>query len=302
MKYVIIASLLLLLALPLSAADASALAGRQKSFVMDLFSQKRYFDAIAETRRLMAFDSRIGLNPDYEFFINANYFLGGQYGTAVKNITAKPGPLDPREGILLSQSYLKLGMNADSLAAACAISYKRADASARYALLARKAEAYLECGKYGELLDEITAAERYIGEREKIARLRDEVARYGGLRRRSVPLAVALSVFIPGAGQMYAGRYLSGAMSFLGVAAAAGGACYFHRREMNDLAYVFIFLSSLLYAGNIYGAFNAAQSANLEAGSAYRETVRKKCIPEYDPAADARIDSLFPRGQGGDVP
>lgn len=293
MKYFIILLAFLLAAQQPSAAVESGLVSRQKGFVKELFSQKRYFDAIAETRRLMAFDPGAGLRTEYEFFINANYFLGGQYGTAVKNITSMPGPHDIREEILLSQSYLKLGMKAESLTAALKIRYSPADASSGYTILARKAEAYIENGMYGELLDEIASAERTVGEREKLTALREEIWRYRALPRKSVPLAVALSVFIPGAGQMYAGRYLFGAASFLGVAAAAGGAYYFHRRNNNDLFYTFIFLSSLLYLGNIYGAFNAAESANRDMDRSFRETVRKKCIPEYNPAEDARVDRIF---------
>lgn len=259
----------------------------------ELFSQKRYFDAIAETRRLMAFDTVITLDPDYEFFITVNYFLGGQYRTALNSLAGKKLPLDMRERVLFSQSYMRLGMKADSLESVRIIRYDGVRAPSAYALLARKAEAYLECGKYRELMDEISAAEGYVGEREKLALLREEAGRYRELGYRSAPAAAALSALIPGAGQMYAGRYLLGAASFAGVAAAAAGAWYFHRRGMGDLSYLFIAMSSLLYIGNIVGAFSAAQSANRQVDRSFRERVRKKCIPVYDPAEDARVDRIF---------
>jgi hypothetical protein len=293
MKYYFV---LLLLALPAyqhTAAAESGLIPMQKNFVKGLFSQKRYFDAIAETRRLMAFDADTGVRADYEFFINVNYFLGGQYNTAAKNIAAQKAPLDFRDGVLLSQSYLRLGMKSLSLQTALNIRYGSADVSSRYALLARKAEAYLENGLYRELLEEISSAEPYVAERGKIAALREEVGRYRGLPFKSAPLAVALSVFIPGAGQMYAGRYLLGAASFLGVAATAGGAYYFHRRRRSDLTYTFIFISSLLYLGNIYGAFSSAHYANEEVDRSFKDTVRRKCIPDYDPAGEVRRSRIF---------
>ncbi|MBN1497194.1 MAG: hypothetical protein JXA07_10530 [Spirochaetes bacterium] len=289
---------IILLSFVLTAGQQPAPAGtglvsRQKAFVKDLFAQKRYFDVIAETRRLMAFDPGITLDPDYEFFINANYFLGGQYRTALSNLAGKKLTLEVRERVLLSQSYMKLGMKADSLESVRLIRYGASRDLSAYTLLARKAEVYLECGKYGELMDEIAAAERYVGENEKLALLREEAGRYRELGYRSAPAAAALSALIPGAGQMYAGRYILGAASFAGVAAAAGGAWYFHRRGMSDLSYLFIAMSSLLYIGNIVGAFSAAQSANRQVDRSFRERVRKKCIPGYDPAEDARVDRIF---------
>jgi len=241
----------------------------------------------------MVFNTGAGFRADYEFFVNTNYFLGGQYNTAVKNLTTKAAPLDLREQVLLSQSYLRLGMKDRSLETALDIRYGPADASSRYALLARKAEAYLESGLYRELLEETASAARYVGDRGKLDVLAREVGRYSGLPYKSVPLAVALSVFVPGAGQMYAGRYLPGAASFVGVATTAGLAGYFYQRRQNDLAYTFIFFSSLLYLGNIYGAFSSAQSANEKLDRSFREEVKKKCIPEYDPAGDAHVDRIF---------
>ena len=60
---------------------------------------------------------------------------------------------------------------------------------------------------------------------------------------------------MPGAGQMYAGKYTSGIVSFIGIAAMAGGAVLFYRSGRRDLSYTFIFFSSVFYLGNIYGAF-----------------------------------------------
>lgn len=40
--------------------------------------------------------------------------------------------------------------------------------------------------------------------------------------RKSPPLALALSVVLPGAGQFYNGHYLKGAVMFAGAAVAAG--------------------------------------------------------------------------------
>lgn len=272
-----------------NAADVGAVA-RQKRFVRELFSEKRYFDAIAETRRLESLDP--GTRSDYGFFIGMNFFLGGRYRSAAREIAGR-GFTDVRSRVLLSQSYLRLGMNALSLRAVRGIGYGEVEGPLRCRLLARKAESYAACGMYRELAAEAAAAGPYLPEREMADLIRAEAERHGALPRTSVPLAVALSVLIPGAGQMYAGRYISGVVSFLGVAALAGGAVLFYRGGRRDLSYTFIFFSSLFYLGNIYGAFNAAHAANEDREREFRESFGRRCVPAYDPEAEARDNEVF---------
>jgi hypothetical protein len=277
----------------MGAENKNELVLKQKEFVRELFFEKRYFDVIAETNRLIALDANADDRRDYAFFIDVNYFLGGQHKSVVKSVSARAGIKDYRSEILLSQSYLKLGMNARGLETALNIRYSAVNPSLRYPLLARKAEAYIECGLYRELLDEIKYAEQFVPEREKLALLREEVVRYRSLPFKSVPLAVALSVFIPGAGQMYAGKYILGIVSFVGVAAMAGGAYYFYRHKQTDLSYTFIFFSSVFYLGNIYGAYNASQTMNESLDRSFRDAVKKKCIPVFEPAGEVKNNRIF---------
>lgn len=266
---------------------------KQKKFVRELFFEKKYFDVVSETNRLVAIDTSAGNRKEYLFFIGINYFLGAQYKSAATFVSSHLNILEYRNGILLSQSYLKLGMNARGLEAALAIQYDALDPSLRYPLLVRRAEAYMKCGLYRELLDEIGYAEQYISKREKLTLLRKEVERYRRLPYKSVPLAVALSAFIPGAGQMYAGKYALGIVSFIGVAAMAGGAYYFYRHDKMDLFYTFISFSSVFYLGNIYGAYNASQTMNENIERSFREAVRNTCIPAYDPAGEVKDNRIF---------
>jgi hypothetical protein len=286
--YCTLAFFLLSMQAPQSAIAAGRdLISKQKIFIRDLYGQKRYFDVITETRRLMAFDPG-GDGRDYSFFIDINYFLGGQYRTVVMNIASRPGPADLRNSILLSQSYLKLGMNDRGLEAVLGVRYGPVDGRDRYPLLARKAEAYLACGLYRELAGEIRAAEPFIPENGRLRLLQEEVERYRQVPFKSIPLAVALSVLFPGAGQIYAGKWLQGVVSFIGIASLAGGAYLLHRQGNRNLSYTFVAFSSVLYLGNIYGAFNAAQTANEDLHRAFRGDIRKKCIPEYDPGEEVR--------------
>ena len=79
-------------------------------------------------QRLRFGDKRSGAGPDYDFFIDINYFLGGQYRSVARNITGRPVLPDFRSRILLSQSYLRLGMNSRSLGAVRGIGYDAVEA------------------------------------------------------------------------------------------------------------------------------------------------------------------------------
>jgi hypothetical protein len=295
MKYLLLAVLLFMIFPAVRGASAAEvdLVTKQKMFIRDLFAQKRYFDVITETRRLMAFDQGAGSSRDYAFFININYFLGGQYRSVVAAMASRSGPLDSRESILLSQPYLKMGLCGPALVTAARVPYGSVEAPRRYPLLARKAEAYIQCGLYRELVEEARAAEQYVPDGARLRLLRDEAEEYKRMPRKSVPLAVALSVFIPGAGQMYSGKWLQGAVSFVGVAALAGGAFLLHRQGHRKLAYTFVAFSSVFYLGTIYGAFNAARSANEDLEGAYREKLKRRCAPAYDPAEEVRDNRVF---------
>jgi hypothetical protein len=266
----------------------------QKCFIRELFTSGRYFDAAAETRRLMALDSGAESMHDYEYFIRVNLFLGGQYRSVIQDTAHRDRLPDYQNDILLSRAYLKLGMCDRGLEMLQAVRYDSLKGPYRYNLLARRAEAYVECGLYRELLDEIDAAAPFIPEREKVAFLREEAERYRRLPVKSVPLAVALSVFIPGAGQMYAGRYLQGALSFAGVAATAAGAGCFFRRGDSALGFTFLFFSSIFYLGNIYGAYNASAVYNDDLYRGFGSTLMKSgAIPAYDPKEELRGNRIF---------
>jgi hypothetical protein len=92
---------------------------------------------------------------------------------------------------------------------------------------------------------------------------------------------------------MYAGKYILGIVSFVGVAAMAGGAYYFYRHKQTDLSYTFIFFSSVFYLGNIYGAYNASQTMNESLDRSFRDAVKKKCIPVFEPAGEVKNNRIF---------
>lgn len=86
------------------------------------------------------------------------------------------------------------------------------------------------------------------------------------LVRRNRLAGTLLSVFLPGAGQIYAGRAYDGAYSFLTVASTGLAAWWYATHPGYDRTRLKLYLSSLLtalfYAGNVYGANIAVRDYN----------------------------------------
>ncbi|MCP4134028.1 MAG: hypothetical protein GY754_23860 [bacterium] len=257
---------------------------KQKRFVKELYLKKNYFDTIGETRRLMILDRG---NHYYSYFINSNYFLGAQYKTVVYNLTREeegtvPG-LGFKKNILVSQSFLKLGFYERSSRVLQDVDYSAIDPTARYELLVRKIEPYIYVDEYEQAIKEIERSREFVPDKKKLAELDRCIKAHREMGCKYPALSVTLSVLIPGAGQIYSGRYLDGLFSFLGVALMAAGTWYFYDRNEKGLSYTAGFFTALFYAGNIYGAYNSASQRNIFARQGFRNGLLNRYIPRYRP-------------------
>ena len=266
---------------------------KQKGFIKELFSRKLYFDCITETRKLAVYSNSNVNEKSYSYFILGNYYLGRQYKTVISRFNMNKIPeYNYRNSILLSQSYLRLGMYNESKAVLDYLTYEEVDKGLRYDLLLRRIEPLIYSSDYEELSVEINKSKEYIQD-PQFNRLQKEIISYRNKSKKSVPLSVALSAVIPGLGQAYNGRYIDGFLSFLGVAVTAAGAWYFNRENDRGLFYSFTFFSAIFYAGNIYGAYNSAKIGNVYMDSRFKESIKNSFIPEYKPINKTDLKRLF---------
>ena len=63
------------------AAEEKTFIQKETGFIRELFSTKRYFDCIAESRKLQNKHNK----PEVEYFIYSNYYLAGQYASVIFN-------------------------------------------------------------------------------------------------------------------------------------------------------------------------------------------------------------------------
>jgi hypothetical protein len=252
-------------------------AARQKDYIAELLRRRDYFSCISETQRLLSCAEGTD-RGEYGYLINACYYLGGRYGTAV--VRTGSGPADFRTLLLRSSAYLRMEDYAEAERAL--ESAAAPDEGARYTLLARKTELWLRSGDTDRAYREIMMNESLSG-MQRYLRLREDFSACERLSGRSPALSAVMSAVIPGAGQLYSGRYLDAAISILATAGLATGAWYAYDRGHRGLAYTLGFFGVLTWTGSIYGAWNAAHAYNETARGEFARTIMKKHIPGYDP-------------------
>jgi putative membrane protein insertion efficiency factor len=89
--------------------------------------------------------------------------------------------------------------------------------------------------------------------------------KYNGrnLPKRSRLLSTCFSTILPGLGQIYSERFGDGFYSFLTIATTAAVSYYYWKNDESKIKFsVFSFLTTLFWAGNIYGANIAARDYN----------------------------------------
>ncbi|MBP7583697.1 MAG: hypothetical protein KBA61_06665 [Spirochaetes bacterium] len=288
----------LVLPRPAAAADAGispGFAAAQKSFIKKLFSEKRHFDCIAETRRLLHHAPEAGNRADFDYFIAANYYLGGQYATAA-SLTEDPpaGEADGRSRVLRAQCLSKLSRHEDALAELERVPDDAANPFRRYDIFLRKADALLSLERYDDILRAIDGQRKFYAGSPRLAEFRRDAERYAKFRNADPARAALLSAALPGAGQAYAGKYLDAFISLAAVAGAGFGAWHFHSRGENGLAYTLSFFTALFYGGNIYGAWNSAAGANAAERARFASGLREKYIAPYDPLKFTEIPGVLP--------
>lgn len=270
---------------------------RQKQFIRQLFIEKSYFDSIAETKRLLT--SLPGNNKIsyYNFFIDANYFLGGQYKTVIHHQHAHSNEKNLRlpSQILLSYSYRAIGRTGEAGRILYGINYSGLVDDDQLFLFRARTAHLIKTSRYDLVMTEISNY-RVIKHNQKLFMIMEQdIKRFSELSLKSETIAALMSAIVPGSGQAYSGRYLDGIISLAAISATIYGAYRLHQGGENSLAFTLGFFSGLFYAGNIYGAYNAASTANKKTEALYQSEMINKHCPEYNPFGHQDIQNTLRR-------
>ena len=107
-------------------------------------------------------------------------------------------------------------------------------------------------------------------------RLAQQVKDAQNLPRRSPTIAGALSVFIPGSGQVYTGRTVDGLYAFVSVAVLGGASFYYADRGRYEVAVPIGILGAFFYGNSIYQGIQTARTFNLQHERLFRNKLQQE--------------------------
>ena len=107
-------------------------------------------------------------------------------------------------------------------------------------------------------------------------RLAQQVKDAENLPRRSPTIAGALSVFIPGSGQVYGGRTVDGLYAFVSVAVLGSASFYYADQGRYEVAVPVGILGAFFYGNSIYQGIQAARTFNGQHERLFRNKLQQK--------------------------
>ena len=96
------------------------------------------------------------------------------------------------------------------------------------------------------------------------------------LPHRSPTVAGALSILVPGSGQIYTGRTVDGLYAFVSVAILGGASFYYADQERYEVAVPVGILGAFFYGNSIYQSIQTAQSFNLQQERLFRNKLQQE--------------------------
>jgi tetratricopeptide (TPR) repeat protein len=272
-KWKIWAYLVIILIIRYLSSDSSAIASplvidanAQYKFAQKLFNKEAYSSAISEFQRFIYFfpdDSRI---PAAMSYMGKSYLNNGQYDDAINTFQNLIDQYDEHKKALLaffdiSECYLRLQQPQQAL-----ISLQNLIKISDDPKLADKA--YYRMGwilvKIGSWQDAVNAFEMITPQLRKektLNNLTETLKTDKKIPLKNPQLAGFLSV-IPGAGQLYCGRYKDALSAFIVNGGLIWAAVESFDNEMYSLGTTITIFGFGFYIGNIYGAITSAHKYN----------------------------------------
>ena len=96
------------------------------------------------------------------------------------------------------------------------------------------------------------------------------------LPHRSPMVAGALSVLVPGSGQVYTGRTVDGLYAFVSVVILGGASFYYADQERYEVAVPVGILGAFFYGNSIYQSIQTARAFNLQAERLFRSRLQQE--------------------------
>lgn len=290
MKRLFILIVIFFISADIPASDKNDFRDNQIKFIKNLYLNNRYFDTIAETEKLQIHEK----NPGLDLFIYSNYFLAGQYNSVINNYYPGSSSFDIKfpSLLLLSGSFLKKGMYIESYKILKDYEYDNLPDKYIFTMFLRRVEPLILSGSTSLIDEEISKSGPFLEDKYDFIKLRDELQFYKKEGLKSPGYSAIMSAIVPGLGQCYSGKVMDGVISFITVAASVAGGFYLRDSGRKGFSNTLFFFSGLFYAGNIYGAYNSAETRNHELLQ-YRHRSFISNYGEYNPRDYVDLESVL---------
>ncbi|HVO30899.1 MAG TPA: hypothetical protein VMV18_09185 [bacterium] len=284
-------------------APAAASAHDDLGFARSLYDEGDYYRAIGEAKRFVYFHPEDARADEAKLLVGMSYLAGGQWvaaAAALEPIVSRglPGKVGADAAFALADT--RMGAGDYDLAA---LEFRRfgedypEDARAALSALrmgwarmfAADVLASLDAKKgraaFTEAARELDAIPVSSPEHARAVRLAAGSRRIAGLSYKHPALAGAMSAVIPGAGQVYAGRWKDGLIAFFVNSLFIGGAVESYLKGNTVASGILVLFEMGWYTGNIYSAVNSAHRTNDEHRAALLKDLKKDLYVRAAPIA-----------------
>lgn len=296
-------SLALAAARPVAADDvcnqAPFTATKQLEFTRSLIHDAEYFRAVGEARRYLSFFEPCGRLDEARLYVGVAYQRAEQWDKAAEVFRSladsATGPTAAIAHLALADTLFRQGRY--ELAANEYGSFAAKVTDPAYAGYAR----YREGFSYflGRRRDDAGRAFRLVAddapEKGRAERMERSLALEDDLPYRSPVLAGVMSAVLPGAGQVYTGRWVDGVISLIVNAGFGFGAYEAYRNDLPVVATMVALFEVGWYTGNIFSSVNYAYRFNERAYEGYQREWMQRELVERDWASEAAGETRYLR-------
>lgn len=296
-------SLVFAAALPVAADDACNqapfTAKKQLEFTRGLLDDAEYFRAVGEGRRYLSFYESCGRIDEARLYIGLAYQRAEQWDRAAEVFRSMAegasGPTAAMAHLALADTLFRQGRYELAAAEYSAFAAKVTDPA--YSGYARYREGFAYF--IGRAPDKAATAFRLVSddapEKGRAERMQKSLALADDLPYRSPTLAGVMSAVLPGAGQVYTGRWVDGVISLIVNAGFGFGAYEAYRRDLPVVATMVALFEVGWYTGNIFSAVNYAHRYNERAYEGYQREWMQRELVERDWASEAAGETRYLR-------
>ena len=252
---------------------------KQFGFAENYFSNKEYFRAIGEYKRFIYFFPEDARVEQAMYKIGMSYFKARHFKDAINSFKAiidkyEDTDLSTRAYFMMSKCYVKLNEAGSAITNLHNLITIRDDIHVRDEAYYRIGWIYIEMASWEK-------ARLYFGKiseqnknKYRLKRLSAEIEKETSIPKKNPGLAGFLSI-IPGAGFIYCERYQDALIAFLLNGGMICAAYESFDDDNNALGAIISFVELGFYAGNIYGAVNAAHKHNRAKTGQFIEKLKK---------------------------